>query len=374
MSCKPTKKDYYHNNNRYRTAFGSAYQVLDFAQRYTAAGGCSRVGRYGKLVLSENLIERVWNNQHGIPGVVVETQFGNSSITQTFGYGTPQDPTSDFKRQALAAAMARFKKKAQEKAILAMEYIAERRTLADQLSAICKKLVEIVKMIKQRKFKQMWKYSKRAARRVAHRKEMTIHEKWLEYHFAIAPMVDDLVKNIWGLKELHASKIRNRAFFTELVDASGKSSHNSYTSYLFYSYRVTLTGEVSIDDPAKASRSLIGLNPSDFYDVIPFSFLLDWLFNVGQIIKGLMVPGMTYVNTSVTTLEKRHYEHIGVVRRSANPTVSRSQIGGNYYTSNARYSRTAGPFPDIPLVWAGGVNSLWRAFTSLALARTIFST
>lgn len=373
MVCNFSKKDYYHNNNHYREAHGSTYQVLNFAQRYTLYGDCSPRGISEKPVLQENSIERIWSNQSGVPGVTVVTQNGSSVLGTTFGYGNPEVPMSDYMNQALAAAMARFKKAAQEKAILAMEYIAERRTLADQLSAICRRLVEIAKNLRQRKFKQIWYYSKRAGRKVSRRKEMTFHEKWLEYHFAIAPMVDDLVKNINGLQELHASKVRKRAYFSEFIEDSGNNYVNTYSSYLLYTYRVTLNGDVRVDDPAAASQSLIGLNPADFYDVIPFSFLLDWLFNVGQLIKGLSIPGITYVNTSVTILEKRHYEHWGDVNPSIDPTVHYSQIGGGYYTSNARYSRTAGPFPDIPLVWAGGVNSLWRAITSLALVRTILS-
>ena len=297
-----------------------------------------------------------------------------TALGYTFGYGTPVVDGGHYKDQALAQALGRFKKQAQDKAILALEYLSERRTLADQLSSITKKMVEIARLIKERKFKTIYYRAKRTGKRVASRKEMTVHEKWLAYSFTVQPMIDDLVKNIAGLKELHASKLRKRGYYQETVTSEGSNYINKYVSTLQYSYRVTITGEVIVDDPARATQSLIGLNLGDLYDVVPFSFVLDWLFNVGQIIKGLSVPGISYSNTAVTILEKRHTEHWGEAVPSPYPETTYSTLGGSYYESSADYSRTAGPLPDIPLVWNGGVNSLWRAFTSIALARTIFST
>lgn len=372
MSCNPTKKDYYHNNNKYVPIYGQTYQVLDFAERYTASGDCSPRDRDGKVILRENNIDRRFSNRSGIPGVTVVEQYGDISLGYTFGYGTPLIAGQHFKEQALAQALARFKKEAQAKAILAMEYLAERRTLADQLLSIVKKLLEFVKLVKQRRFKTVWTYSKRAGKKVARRKEMTFHEQWLSFHFAIMPMIDDLRKNIAGLPGLHSAKLRKRGFYNEFVRDSGRNYVNEYESTLLYTYRVTVTGEVVVMDPLAASQSLIGLNPSDLYDVVPFSFVLDWCFNVGQIIKGLMIPGIAYVNTAVTTLEKSHTEHWGKVNPSLSPTATYSQIGGSYHESSAHYSRVAGPLPDIPLVWAGGVDSLWRVITTIALVRSIF--
>ena len=86
-----------------------------------------------------------------------------------------------------------------------------------------------------------------------------------------------------------------------------------------------------------------------------------------------MVPGLVYANTAVTILEKSHTEHWGAVNPSLDPATTYSQIGGSFYGSRASYSREAGPLPDIPLVWSGGVDSLWRVITAIALARSIFS-
>lgn len=373
MTCNPYKKDYYHNNDKYVSVYGQSYLVLNFAQRYTAAGDCSPRDSDGKLVLRENNIDRYFTNHSGTPGVTVVSQYGNQSLEYTFGYGSPLIEGQHFKQQALATALARFKKQAQEKAILAMEYLAERKTLADALLGLVKKLLEFVKLAKQRRFKTIWVYAKRAGKKVARRKEMTFHEKWLEVHFSIMPMVGDIIKNIYGLQELHASKVRTRAFYSEFVRDSGRNYINEYESTLLYNYRVAITGEVVVEDPLAATRSLVGLNPGDLYDVVPFSFLLDWCFNIGQLIKGLTVPGLAYVNTAVTTLEKSHTEHWGKVNPSLNPTVTHSQIGGSFHESRAHYSRVAGPLPDIPLVWNGGIDSLWRVITAIALARTIFS-
>ena len=373
MSCNPIKKDYYHNNNEYVPVYGQSYMVLNFAQRYTASGDCSPRDQDGSLVLRENNIDRYFVNHSGIPGVTVVTQYGDSSLGQTFGYGSPLIGGQHYKQQALAAALARFRKQAQDKAILALEYIAERKTLADSLMSLVKRLIEFVRLAKQRRFKTIWVYVKHAGKKVAKRKEMTFHEKWLEVHFAIMPMADDIVKNINGLSELHASKLRKRASYNETVSDSGRNYINEYESTLLYNYRVTITGEVVVEDPLVATRSLVGLSPGDLYDVVPFSFLLDWCFNIGQIIKGLSTPGIAYVNTAITTLEKSHTEHWGKVNPSLSPTATYTQIGGSFHESRAHYSRVAGPLPDIPLVWNGGIDSIWHVITSIALARSIFN-
>lgn len=368
------KKDYSHNNTKLIPLHNGVYTKLQLAVRYTAYGDCSYRSSSGKLALKENSISRHFQNASGIPGVVLVTQNGTTFLGYTFGYGMPVVDETHFKDQAMAQALGRFKKQAQEKAILALEYLSERRTLADQLSSICKKMVETARLLKERKFKTIYYRAKRTGERVDSRKEMTVHEKWLAYSFTIQPMIDDLVKNIAGLKELHASKLRKRGYHQEVITDEGSNYINEYVSTLQYSYRVTITGEVTVDDPARATQSLVGLNLGDLYDVVPFSFVLDWLFNVGQVIKGLTVPGLSYSNTSVTILEKRHTEHWGKAVPCPFPSVTYSTWGGSYYESNAHYSRNAGPLPDIPLVWNGGINSLWRAFTSIALARTIFST
>lgn len=374
MACNPKKKDYYHNKSRYREAYGQAYQVLDLAERYTAYGECSPRDPVSHTLLPrENSLQRFFMNHSGIPGVTVVHQGGDSGLGNTFGYGTPVIQGTHYKEQTLAIALARFKKRAQYKAILAMEYLAERRTLANQLLSICKKMVEVARLLKNRQFKTVWVQLKGAGKKVARRKEMTFHEKWLGYHFAIKPMYDDLIKNINGLTELHTAEVRTRGFYQEDVLDDGWNYTNSYESRLYYTYRVTVYGEVFIDDPAAASRSLVGLTSGDLYDVVPFSFLLDWLFNVGQIIKGLLIPGITYNNTSITILEKRHTEHWGDVNPSLNPTATYSQIGGGYHESSVDYNRVAAPLPDIPLVWNGGIDSLWRAVTAIALARTLTS-
>lgn len=369
----PRKKDYSINKNRQVKYLNGTYTQLYNTMRYTAYGDSSPRDRNGDLVLQQNSISRIWKHENGIPGHVVMTQNGVSILGATFGYGNPVVLSRNFRNECIAQASARFKKRAAAKAILAMEYIAERRVLADQLVAICKKLVEIAKLLKQRRFKQIWYYSKRAGRKVAKRKEMTFHEKWLLYHFQIAPMVDDLVTNIERQHGVSPSRVRVRATYRETNEDADRNYFNYYSSTLFYTYRLTYYGEIRVDDPAALTQHILGFNPTDLYDIIPFSFLLDWLWNVGQIIKGLLVPGMTFYNTSQTIVERRLYEHVGKVRDRSDSSTTYSQIGGQYFTSNASYNRTVGPFPDIPLVWEGGVNSLWRAFTALALIRTILN-
>lgn len=371
MVCKPSKKDYYHNNDRYVSLYGQTYQVMDYAQRYTLYGTCSPRDLNGKLKLQENSIFRHFVNRKGIPGRTVITGPDGSALGYSFGYGSPLIDGQHYKEQVLAVALARFKKQAQAKAILALEYLAERKTLADGLLSIVKKLIEFIRLAKNRQFKTIWVYAKRAGRKVAKRKELTFHEKWLQFHFAVKPMVDDIVKNIEGLQELHAAKLRKRGYYTTMVRDSGQNYINKYESILYYTYRVTITGEVVVEDPLAATQSLIGLNPGDLYDVIPFSFLLDWCFNIGQLIKGLTIPGISYVNTAVTVLEKSHTEHWGEVLPSPTPPTTYSQIGGSYHESRVDYSRVAGPLPTIPLVWAGGIDSIWRVITSIALARSL---
>lgn len=373
MTCDPYRKDWYFAKNKYQTAHGGSYLKLDNSRRTTYEGGCSPRDAFGRLLLQQNRINRVFVRESGVPGVQVVIQGGSKALGSTFGYIEPDLPSKlRAYEQSLAIALSRFKKKAQYKAMLMQEYIRERKRIYTAFSHAVAELRYVALQLAKRKFKTVFKYSVRAGKMFAKRVEMTFHEKWLAYHFAVVPMMEDFKKNIHNLPELHNGLVRVSSTWDSYQDATDRNWINSSYVYRLYKLKTTITGSVGVEDPLEAVKSLMGLNTGDFYDIIPFSFVVDWFLNAGQIIKGIDVPGLTYYDTSVTTLEKDHLEFFGEVRPSLSAVTKYSQIGGTYYTSRAQYVRDPGPLPEIPVVFKGGVNSLWRSITTLALIRTIF--
>lgn len=351
---------------------GQAYQILSSDQQTTTVGTCSPRGIDGHLLFVENPIARTWASAHGVPGRQLFISKTGQALGSSFGYGDPPlGPFERLKRYTLATAQARFKNTVQEKALLAMEYIHERKRLASRLEEIGWELYRIVKQLMQRKFKTVYRRLAHSGKKVASRKEMTFHEKWLEYHFVVAPMMADFERNVYAIEPAHTLVVRRRSRESDVTADNGVNWVNFYTSERFASVRTTLRGEIVIDDPIEAVKSKLGFEVGDLWDIIPFSFVLDWFVNMGQIVKAITVPGFTYSNTSITVLEKDIIDHNGWVVPNFSTSGYYSQVGGVYSRQWIAYNRTPGDITRIPFVWTGGINSLWRALTAISLARTI---
>lgn len=124
---------------------------------------------------------------------------------------------------------------------------------------------------------------------------------WLELHFGWAPLLGDihdacevLSKPIFGSAKVVASAsdayTRKNAGFPD-GEASGK-------------YGVRYEGEIQVSNPNLFLASRMGLvNPAAIaWELVPFSFVVDWFTNVGQFLSSLTdFAGTTWLGGSSST-------------------------------------------------------------------------
>lgn len=366
------EKDYSRNKSHYRKLYSGSYQVIDTAYRYTANSDKSS-RKNGKLMLKENAIDRTWSREYGIPPRAVYNGPNGSSLGTSLYIGNIVSiDESKLSTKATNSVLNRFYTRLEERIILGMEYIVERKRLFDYLANGAKLLYDIYIACRKRSFKTLRKYDPRRKKFTVRRVEMSFHEKWLEYHFAIAPVMSDIYNICMQQRPQHSSKIRVRATESETKLDSGKDWAGAWNTSNTVTVRKTLTGFASVTDPVLAAGNNVGLDPTKFlWDVLPFSFVVDWFFNVGQWIDTISTPGWAVVNTSVTTLTKRKsVTHAYCIMTAPNGYYS--TLGSGVTREMTSYKREPGPLPSVKLAWQGGVDSTWRAITSLALLRSIF--
>lgn len=366
-------KDFSYDNNHYQPFMhGGSYQVIDNSMRYTRQSGNSpRIN--GKLLKCENRIERTWRKEKGIPPVAVYHGPGGSVLSYTLYEGNVVAIDKAYlETQATNSALDRFYNRLEERIIAGMEYIVERKSLFDYLASGARLLYDIYLACRKRSFKTLRKYDPRRKKITVHRVEMSFHEKWLEYHFAIAPVMADIYNVCMQQRPVHGSKIRVRATQSVTETDSGKDWAGAWNTSNTVTVRKTLTGYASVTDPVLASGNYIGLDPTKFvWDILPFSFVVEWFFNVGQWIDTISTPGVAVTNTSITTLIKeKSVTHAYCILTA--PEGYYSTLGSGVTRENVTYLREVAPLPSVKLAWNGGVDSAWRAITSLALLRSIF--
>lgn len=138
---------------------------------------------------------------------------------------------------------------------------------------------------------------------------------WLGYSYAVRPLLADVFGAVKALEKRHErpTLVTVRAQSTEEVDielatANGVVKYPDFGRDVFltlrgaYGARAKITFEV--DNPILYTLSTLGLtNPLTVaYELIPFSFVLDWFIPVGDFIGSLVPPqGVTKVQRTLTS-------------------------------------------------------------------------
>lgn len=367
-----SNKDFTHDNDRYLSSgFGGSYQVIDNSYRHTRfSANSSR--KNGKLELQENGIERTWRKEFGIPPRAVYHGPDGSSLGLSLFEGeiVPIDDNQII-AQATNSALDRFYTRLEDRIISGMEYIVERKSLFDYLARGARLLYDIYIACRKRSFRTLRKYDPRRKKITVRRVEMSFHEKWLEFHFVLAPVMTEIYKVWIEQRAVHGSKIRVRATQSVTETDSGKDWASAWNTSNTVKVRKTLTGHASVTDPVLAAGNHVGLDPTKFiWDMIPFSFVVEWFINMGQWLDTISTPGWSVTETSITTLIKRKsVTHAYCIMTATEGSYS--TLGSGVTRETTTYKREPAPLPSVTLAWNGGIDSVWRAVTSLALLRSI---
>jgi hypothetical protein len=128
-------------------------------------------------------------------------------------------------------------------------------------------------------------------------------DNWLEYHFGWSPLISDVHNSV--------SAMTNVDFGTRKIQGSARGgsslfqrdgSNNAYTLSWRMSSRQCATAQITNESSYLANQMGL-LNPlSVAWDAVPFSFVVDWFTNVGQVLGSVTgFVGVTLSDSYTTT-------------------------------------------------------------------------
>lgn len=259
------------------------------------------------------------------------------------------------------------------------EYIAERRSLINGVVSGATQIKNLYTAI------QAGRDPYGLLRRKSHRwltklpLGLRVAQLWLAYHFMWKPILEDIKKSLDGLKPVEGLYVIGRA------SASKVSSSKTQMGKFHYSklHKVETTVKVklyfTIEDPLLAMQSELGLlTPVSAWNLMPFSFVVDWFFSIGAMIERLSMPGKIITAGSTTVTRKYDLFHdaqaIGIYNISEGlPPVEYITIGSGVREEIIRKTRSLG-IPSGAFIISNPFGlGLWNGITAWALLTSIFS-
>jgi hypothetical protein len=144
------------------------------------------------------------------------------------------------------------------------------------------------------------------------RKSKALADNWLEYHFGWEPLVKDIGSAIDVLQRPPPKKkkvvAKSQRVFPNVDHPSGSSP--VWTEEV-YTMKVRLSADISVSNPNLYMANQLGfVNPlSIAWELVPFSFVVDWFGNVGDVLSSMTdFLGLDVSSAQVTYLQdhKRH--------------------------------------------------------------------
>jgi hypothetical protein len=181
-----------------------------------------------------------------------------------------------------------------------------------------------------------------------------IAQLWLEYRFAFSPLVrsaHDAVEAYLSTIPRGPERRSARAFDYDTASSAGSPSVVVGGSTLTFRGKKTLSRTerrsilYHVSNPVYDWRHKLGLRnkdlPATIWQVFPYSFMVDRMFNLTHLVKGvtkLTDPSVTVLAGSVTYLEES--EHEVQLLSIVNPTLPGSTSGEIHTTRNFSYVRS----------------------------------
>lgn len=162
--------------------------------------------------------------------------------------------------------------------------------------------------------KQLLKSSDRALRRLGSR--------WMEYRYAIMPL-------IYSLKDINELLAKRNAVYK--TERSRKKVHHSYTRdsvtpksdvylYAVCDLDATITSTVKLGYNRGALQRVLSqtsFNPfKTAWELIPYSFVVDWFLNVGDVISSQTSINLSSQTACCTSVKRRETKEIWICDKS----------------------------------------------------------
>jgi hypothetical protein len=262
------------------------------------------------------------------------------------------------------------------------------RMIRNPLGSLRKGLTEYANALKK---------GRRTAGKTRRKREAYVRNTWLEYQFGLAPLVHDISDGYRALQKLNNPsmnpifRINKRASGDSVtVNQDGGGSAGSvgfachwqqrdhYKSEVYGGYlRSTIEGHSGLADVSGAGW--FNFLPT-VWELVPYSFLVDYFANVGQMIESLSVASLTpvYLGESSHTERTMLCNNYSCVTFNIPMNLSPGQAHGGYQTTFApgtnswiteRFVRTRPSYilPSFQVSLKGVIGNTRRGLNMLAL-------
>jgi len=304
----------------------------------------------GKLVLQP----QVYQSYHETItyGLVSETRASNISgttgtsvIQQIYRpprYIYPEPPQDDAIRAFYQEASA-FKTNV-------AEMIATRQQTIDMVTDAAKKVADLMRSLKR----SLADEAKGKRKRKSKAKDDSISARWLELQYGWLPLIQGVYVSVDDplppLSRVIVSRKTRRSQW--VVKGNNASSFNvSFTGYLRST--VTVSARVTASNTLLAAAHEYGLNNPALlaWELLPYSFVVDWFFQVGAYLEAMTaLSGLTVSEASTTTSYNADMNQLWVSNIQGNPGLTYTSSAGTNVVSIKEKSRVKGlpPYPTLP--------------------------
>lgn len=209
--------------------------------------------------------------------------------------------------------------------------------------------------------------------------------KWLELQYGWYPMIGDIDKMmrlaITGIQSEPAPEIRKRISTKMPVKIHEQEFRNENSNTVTGEARMGYDLIMRLQDPVALADYAFGIGSSApmLWEVLPFSFVVDWFVPVGDYLKEISVPtGMVHVRSTRTTKISYTAYSTGKADRYPDLQPDIAYVGGNHAKRVHKSFRRETHRPPVmtPTGIIAHVDTQYQNFdnaiTAIALLKTIF--
>jgi hypothetical protein len=295
--------------------------------------------------------------------------WGDAPNTETARY--VQDLGTENDAAIYAEAYEKWKAKAMDSASIG-NAVAEGGQALNMIANRAGQVIQSFKALKRGRFGDL--LAELGVERIQKRRSTRAKQAsnlWLEWHFGIDPLLGDIYdacKVLEGPSRTQTSHASS-AYRNQIRYPTG-----SWDGYVSVSYQrsIRVQGTIRIDNPNLHLASQMGLiNPlSIAWELVPFSFIIDWFLPVGNFLSNLTTLAGAHVESGMVMrkLSAFGHERIGAPPdEPGGPIIGRDQSNSAY-----KFTREVGTpiLPSLAFKVLKG-QSVSRAATAVSLLLTV---
>ena len=188
--------------------------------------------------------------------------------------------------------------------------LAERRQAVGMIVKRTSQILAFTRALRKGRFGDAWDAldvpRNHPARKVKHLRKKDLSGRYLEFHFGWSPLMSDIYTSCEILgRDFPIQPVRGRGGSTASGNRGSSSDQPLGTESV--STKCQILADVVVSNPNTLMWSQMGLvNPLMIaWEVVPFSFVVDWFVNVGEYLSHFTdFTGMSISNISVTYTRK----------------------------------------------------------------------